>query len=64
MPVKFYSDPLRFAAVIREKPILSKYICMTAYHDSVQQMEPCAFNVPCSIKYKQSETQTVGNKHE
>jgi len=26
MPVKFYPDPLRFAGVIREKPILSKYI--------------------------------------
>ena len=26
MPVKFYLDPLRFAIVIREKLILSKYI--------------------------------------
>jgi len=26
MPVKFYPDPLRFAGVIREKPILSR--CM------------------------------------
>jgi len=29
--VKFCPDPLRFVRVIREKPILSKYICMTAY---------------------------------
>jgi len=26
MPVKFCPDPLRFARVIREKPILIKYI--------------------------------------
>jgi len=26
MPVQFYQDPSRFAGVIREKPILSKYI--------------------------------------
>jgi len=26
MPVKFYPDPLRFAGVIHEKPILSKYM--------------------------------------
>jgi len=26
MPVKFYLDPLKFAGVIYEKPILSKYI--------------------------------------
>jgi len=26
MPVKFYPDPLRFAGVIREEPILSEYI--------------------------------------
>jgi len=26
MPVKFYLNPLRFAGVISEKPILSKYI--------------------------------------
>jgi len=26
MLVKFYPDPLRFARVIREKPILSKYV--------------------------------------
>jgi len=36
IPVKFYPDPLQFAGVIREKPILSKYITlscirMTAY---------------------------------
>jgi len=32
--VKFYSDSLRFAGAIREKPILSKYMDI---HDSVQQ---------------------------
>ena len=30
---KFYGAPLRFAGVIREKPILSKYI-ITAYNDN------------------------------
>jgi len=28
MPIKFYPDPLKFAGVIREKPILSKYAVM------------------------------------
>jgi len=34
MPVKFNPDPLRFAGVIREKLILSKYIIMLSciYH--------------------------------
>jgi len=31
-PVKFYMDPLRFVGVIREKPIVSKYIlCCHAF---------------------------------
>ena len=42
MHVKFYLDPLRFGGVIREKPILSKYIlrchaymqCMAAYNNT------------------------------
>jgi len=39
MTVKFYPDPLRFARVIHEKPILSNYIvrCVHAVHESVQQ---------------------------
>jgi len=36
-PVKFYPDHLRFAGVIREKPILSNYkYAVTRIHDSVQ----------------------------
>jgi len=39
MPVKLYPDSLRFAGVIREKPILSKYCTQILYavmhlHDS------------------------------
>jgi len=39
MPVTLYPDPLRFAGVIREKPILSKCIvclhaCVTACNDN------------------------------
>jgi len=40
MPVKFYLDPLRFAGVIREKPILIKYI-LRCY----------AFAWQCTIRY-------------
>jgi len=35
MPVKFYPDPLTFAVVIREKPILSKYILHLAERDEI-----------------------------
>jgi len=49
-PMKFYPDPLRFAGVIREKPILSEYNvalsciwCMTAYSKSWSRRctQPC-----------------------
>jgi len=37
MPVKFYSDPLRFGRVIREKPILTNtYYSVVYMHDSIQ----------------------------
>jgi len=54
MPVKFYLDPLTFTGVIREKPILSKYISRChAYawhavmhmHDSIQLLTECRFNL-------------------
>jgi len=37
MPLEFYPDPLRFAAVIREKPISS--VCMTAYRHAQIERE-------------------------
>jgi len=59
MPVKFYPDPLSFAGVIREKPILSKYIitlsciCMTVYSDIYLQykMKDYYNTVLCCIVY-------------